>query len=92
MKSGSIHKMHVQGNLICISEVITGNEERVLASRQSVATGKVNEMFISTRFGKLVNWGHDWPDHLIQEYFPELSAEEREFLISGMTPEEWDDF
>jgi len=26
---------------------------------------------------------------LVQDVFPELSADEREFLISGITPEEW---
>ena len=28
---------------------------------------------------------------LIQNEFPNLSADEREFLISGITKEEWDD-
>jgi len=27
----------------------------------------------------------------IQDVFPEMSREEREFLISGTTPKEWDD-
>jgi hypothetical protein len=27
----------------------------------------------------------------IQDAFPSLSADDREFLISGTTPEEWDD-
>jgi hypothetical protein len=29
-------------------------------------------------------------DDLIQNLMPELSANEREFIISGVTPEEWD--
>ena len=28
---------------------------------------------------------------LIQEAFPSLSAEDREFILSGITPEEWED-
>jgi hypothetical protein len=28
---------------------------------------------------------------LIQEMLPELNADEREFLITGMLPEEWDE-
>lgn len=28
---------------------------------------------------------------LIQQAFPFLSAEEREFLMTGITPEEWDE-
>lgn len=27
----------------------------------------------------------------VQEAFPELSADDREFLVTGITPEEWDD-
>lgn len=26
----------------------------------------------------------------IQEVFPELTADDREFLLTGVTPEEWD--
>jgi hypothetical protein len=29
---------------------------------------------------------------LIQNVMPELSPEEREFLISGITPKEWDEY
>jgi len=29
---------------------------------------------------------------LIQDAYPTLSLAEREFLISGVTPEEWDKF
>ncbi len=28
----------------------------------------------------------------VQNVVPHLSADEREFLISGITPEEWDDY
>lgn len=28
----------------------------------------------------------------IQQIFPELSADDREFLLTGTTPEEWDDY
>lgn len=28
---------------------------------------------------------------LIQDVMPNLSAEEREFIITGITPKEWDD-
>jgi len=29
---------------------------------------------------------------LIQDAYPNLTADQREFLISGVTPEEWDKF
>lgn len=28
---------------------------------------------------------------LIQQIFPELTADQREFILTGITPEEWDD-
>jgi hypothetical protein len=28
---------------------------------------------------------------LVQEIFPQLTDDEREFIISGITPEEWDE-
>lgn len=28
---------------------------------------------------------------MIQDAFPTLSADEREFLLTGITPEEWDE-
>lgn len=30
-------------------------------------------------------------NELVQKLFPTLSADDREFLISGNTPEEWED-
>lgn len=34
----------------------------------------------------------DWQvsGQYIQNYFPDLSADDREFLLTGITPEEWD--
>jgi|TARA_R110000765_G_scaffold322798_1_gene414531 hypothetical protein len=29
---------------------------------------------------------------LLKKYFPELSEEDREFLLTGITPEEWAEF
>ena len=32
-----------------------------------------------------------WKDHgeLVQDVFPHLSADDREFLMTGITPDEW---
>jgi hypothetical protein len=32
------------------------------------------------------------PGKPIQDVFPELSADDREFLMTGITPDEWDQF
>jgi len=29
---------------------------------------------------------------MVQDHFPELSPEHREFLLTGITPDEWDAF
>lgn len=62
----------------------------MVVTRQSQLTGKRNTMEINIseecfflKFPRLKK-------ELIQNVFPELSAEEREFLISGITPEEWE--
>jgi len=47
------------------------------------------EFSIVISFPKYVMWKEN--KKLIQNVFPELNAEEREFLISGWTPAEWKD-
>lgn len=58
---------------------------------RSVATGRLNEMEINTTPEKVKEWCHipfsERP--YIQDFFPELNADEREFILSGSTPEEW---
>lgn len=39
---------------------------------------------------RLLSWRRG--DKLIQEAFPELSNDAREFIKSGITPEEWDKY
>ncbi len=55
--------------------------------RRSILTGKVNEMEIAVTEEQIYRWrvGRE----LIQNVMPGLTAEEREFLISGCTSEEW---
>ena len=47
------------------------------------------EFSIVISFPKYVMWKEN--KKLIQNVFPELNAEEREFLISGWTPAEWNE-
>lgn len=65
----------------------------VVHSRRSNATGRINSMELSTTEEKLNAWlllpRGERP--FVQSHFPELNADEREFLISGTTPTEWDD-
>lgn len=55
-------------------------------TRTSPLTGKVNVRDIDITVTQLQSWQHGV---LIQDAMPHLSADDREFLISGSTPEDW---
>jgi len=59
----------------------------MIVQRRSIISGKVNTMNIDCTEEQLSR--HKMGE-LVQDVFPNLSVEEREFLISGVTPEEWD--
>ena len=54
----------------------------------SMLTGKESCMVLPLRSGQLDYWLTSGT--LVQDAFPQLSDDAREFLISGITPEEWD--
>jgi len=51
-------------------------------------TGKVNTMELDVTMAQLEDYERG--DGLIQNIFPNLSPDEREFLKTGCTPQEWD--
>lgn len=61
--------------------------EPMLVSRRSPVTGKINEMDLPIQPIQLHLWQEGM---LIQNAMPNLTAEQREFLISGCTQEDWD--
>lgn len=61
----------------------------MIIARRSRLTGAVNKMDLPITNAQLTRWVND-PTLMVQDAFPSLSAGEREFLISGSTPEEWD--
>ena len=56
--------------------------------KQSVITGNHNSMVLPTRQGNLEHWVDTGT--LVQDEFPHFDADQREFLITGILPEEWD--
>lgn len=56
---------------------------------RSTASGEVNTRNIQATKGQMLAWGAG--DDLIQNIFRKCSADDREFLMSGITPEEWED-
>ena len=54
--------------------------------RRSPFTGKMNSMNISVTDEQVERWERG---ELIQQAMPAISAEEREFIMTGITPDEW---
>lgn len=60
----------------------------MIIRRKSDLTGIENKMDIDVTEEAIAAWKST--GMLIQDAFPHLNADEREFLLSGATPEEWD--
>lgn len=59
----------------------------MLITRKSQVSGKENTMDINVTKEQIDNWQNGM---LIQLAMPNISADEREFLITGITPQEWE--
>lgn len=64
------------------------NGVMVKITRRSPFSGDVNEMEINVTDEQLSDWK---AGTLIQHAMPNLTADEREFIMTGITPAEWDD-
>jgi len=58
-------------------------------TRQSLFTGKVRTLDLDIPKEGYEDW---MAGELIQNALPDLSTDEREFLISGVTAEEWKNY
>ena len=58
----------------------------MLITRKSPFSGNTNSMEIDVTFQQLSVWEGGV---LIQNAMPNLTADEREFIMTGITPEEW---
>jgi len=63
-------------------------ENKVFVHKKSMLSGKVNSMVLPTTQGKIEYWLQS--GELIQDVMPDLNDNQREFLMSGISPEEWD--
>lgn len=61
----------------------------VRVHKQSCITGKHHSMVLPTRQGELEHWEKNMT--LVQDAFPHFTPDQREFLISGSTPDEWNE-
>ena len=58
----------------------------MLVERQSILTGKVHALELDVTQDQLYAWRCG---ALIQDAMPQLTEDEREFVMNGITPEEW---
>ena len=59
-------------------------------TKKSIISGKINTMELDINQEDLDRY-EQIGGLLVQAVFPQLSSSEREFLISGITPTEWND-
>lgn len=62
----------------------------MIIARKSPFTGIVHEMDIDVTPEQLA--ALEAPGALIQRVLPHLTADEREFISTGITPQQWADF
>ena len=67
--------------------------EYITVQTRSLLSGKLNEMVLFVDQDALELWLEAPPGkkRFIQDEFPHLSDDEREFLVTGSTLEEWDE-
>jgi hypothetical protein len=58
----------------------------MLIRRTSMITGKEHTMELDITPRQLERW---WSGELIQSVMPHLTDAEREFVLTGITPDEW---
>ena len=60
----------------------------MLITRQSLISGNINTMSLPITEEQYNAWEQGT---LVQDAMPHLSPDEREFIMTGITPEEWAD-
>ena len=60
----------------------------MMLTKRSTFTGAINTMEIPCTKGELDAYYNSGEN--IQNYFPNMTPEQREFIITGATQEEWD--
>ena len=66
------------------------NQTQVSIEQVSPFSGAVNRMTLNLPYASFLSGLEKWHKGvLIQNAFPMLSADEREFIMTGITPSEW---
>ena len=59
----------------------------MIITRTSPMTGMINTMDVAVTEVQIARWQGGM---LIQDAMPDLSVDEREFLMTGLTPDDWE--
>jgi hypothetical protein len=59
----------------------------MIITKTSPMTGMINTMDVSVTEVQIARWQGGM---LIQDAMPDLSVDEREFIMTGMTPADWE--
>lgn len=76
-------KLRFKGTLAIVEEDIDGT---VYLTRESPFSGKTTRMIMATTFNKLVSYYRGGDS--VQRTFSDFDADTREFIMTGITPEE----
>ena len=57
--------------------------------RISPLTGNWNKMYVDISQEQIKEWNSPRRERLIQDIFPNLTEDEREFIMTGYTPADW---
>jgi len=75
--------------------ILQGKYDTIFVTRPSMLTNKIHTIsFGGVRFEDMADWMEGRMKRMpgtpmVQDAFPHLSKEEREFLMTGITAEEW---
>jgi hypothetical protein len=88
MKLNRINRIRQQ---FYLTELSDGRTEIRCVSRMTLEKEKEKGMIVNHHISKLSQSWYDWmmKADFIQVAFPYLTPDEREFIQSGTTPEEW---
>lgn len=63
---------------------------KIAFTKKSSLTGKMNTMMLPVTMEEIEKYNEGTT--VIQKVFPNLTPDERNFILEGCTPEEWDEF
>lgn len=61
----------------------------VEVERVSPLTGNINKMYLDVTPEQIAEWNNPQRTKLIQDIFPNLTQDEREFIMTGYTISDW---